>query len=37
MSEVQTTPRRETLFSIEAELLGLLDQRADALERLGCL
>jgi hypothetical protein len=34
MSEVQTTPRRETLFSIEAELLGLLDQRADALERL---
>ena len=33
MSEVQTTPRRETLFSIEAELLGLLDQREDAEQR----
>lgn len=33
MSEVQTTPRL-SLFAIESELLGLIDQREDALERL---
>jgi hypothetical protein len=32
MSEVQTTPRL-SLFQIEAELLGLLDQREDAEQR----
>ena len=33
MSELQTTPRL-SLFQIESELLQLIDQREDALERL---
>lgn len=34
MSELQTAPRL-SLFQIEAELLGLIEAREDALERLG--
>lgn len=33
MSAVQTTTPRLSLFQIESELLGLIDQREDALER----